>query len=100
MRHHPLAASRRLGDGCRGQERALDLNEVHIRPLSDAGIGHGRLYRHLDRPELGHGAELFGQEPPGAGNAGDQSLAGPGGDVHLALDDDGHVGREDALGAA
>jgi hypothetical protein len=46
---YEVAASRScLQDGFGGQERALDLNEVHVRRRFDAGIGHGRLDCGLD----------------------------------------------------
>ena len=100
VRDDAPAARARLVDGFGGQERALDLYEVHVRGRLDAGIGHGGLDRGFDQAQLDHGAELFGQEAPGAGDAGDQALARRAGTGHVPLDEDGHVRREDSLGAA
>jgi hypothetical protein len=57
------AASRRLADALRRQQRAFDVNEMHIAGLVDAGLGQCRPDRGYDYFDLLHPAAMAASMP-------------------------------------
>ena len=62
-----LVATRRatrlgFADALHGQQRTLDLHEMHVGQIGDAGVGHRRMHRGRDHLDLRHPAEMFGRQ--------------------------------------
>ena len=75
-RGHGLAAAmqRRL-DALAGQQRTLDLHEMHVARIVDAGVAHGQMHRVDGLFDLRLAADLLGQEVAGVRDADAQPLA-------------------------
>ena len=61
-RRDGLAAAFGVGDALRGEQRALDLHEVHVGRIGDLRVGHRGAHAVRDDVDLREAAELLGPE--------------------------------------